>query len=110
MASTKSSKNDIHQRIETILSQDFNPQYLVVENESHQHSGPAQDSHFKVTLVSVRFEGQRSVGRHRQVYQALDCLMSQPIHALALHTYTPEEWTLRKGPAPDSPRCKGGHA
>jgi BolA protein len=30
------------------------------------------------------------------------------IHALALHTYTPDEWA-EQGVAPASPTCKGGH-
>jgi len=29
------------------------------------------------------------------------------IHALALHTYTPDEWD-NAGQVPDSPRCRGG--
>ena len=31
----------------------------------------------------------------------------QEIHALALHTYTPDEWA-QAGGAPDSPTCRGG--
>jgi BolA protein len=29
------------------------------------------------------------------------------VHALALHTYTPEEWSETEA-APDSPDCRGG--
>ncbi|NAS94258.1 BolA family transcriptional regulator, partial [Pseudomonas syringae pv. actinidiae] len=29
-------------------------------------------------------------------------------HALALHTYTPDEWA-KTGAAPASPTCAGGH-
>lgn len=101
-------KNDTHQSIESLLSHHFQPQHLQVENESHQHAGPAQNSHFKVTIVSEQFDGLRAVGRHRAVYKTLSDLMSAPVHALALHTYTPAEWDQRQADAPASPRCRGG--
>ena len=44
--------------------------------------------------------------RHQLVYRALGPLM-QDLHALALHTYTPDEWA-NEGGAPDSPACRGG--
>ena len=31
-----------------------------------------------------------------------------PVHALALHTYTPEEWEKRGGSVNASPQCRGG--
>ena len=33
--------------------------------------------------------------------------LAGPVHALALHTYTPEEWKETLA-APDSPDCRGG--
>jgi BolA protein len=30
------------------------------------------------------------------------------VHALALHTMTPEEWFAKGGQAPESPPCLGG--
>ncbi|HEX9877467.1 MAG TPA: BolA family protein, partial [Gammaproteobacteria bacterium] len=38
------------------------------------------------------FDGQRTIGRHRMVYDTLGARVGQEIHALALKTYTPEEW------------------
>ena len=52
------------------------------------------------------FAGKRAVQRHQLVYRTLGPLMQQ-IHALALHTYTPQEWAAT-GAAPDSPACRGG--
>jgi len=46
------------------------------------------------------------VARHRMVNEILAEDL-QRIHALALHTYTPEEWAER-GQAPQSPPCQGG--
>jgi BolA protein len=94
-------------KIEDRLSQHFQPDFLVVENESHMHNvPPGTEIHFRVVMVSSQFEGRRSVARHQLIYQALQAEMTQGIHALALHTYTPEEWAAQ-GLAPESPPCHG---
>jgi BolA protein len=49
----------------------------------------------------------RLVKRHQEVYGLVADLLSGPIHALALHTMTAEEWAA-KGNVPDSPDCLGG--
>lgn len=83
------------------------PSHLVVENESHRHSVPANsETHFKVTLVSEQFSGMRAVQRHQRVYSLLQEELNSGVHALALHLYTEEEWT---GERPDSPNCLGGN-
>ncbi|WP_288856343.1 BolA/IbaG family iron-sulfur metabolism protein, partial [uncultured Pseudomonas sp.] len=64
-------------------------------------------THFKAVLVSQQFEGLNRVKRHQKVYATLGSLMSE-FHALALHTYTPEEWATIDA-APASPTCAGGH-
>ena len=97
----------IQAQIEDLISSNFEPQYFEVLNESHMHNvPPGSESHFKLVLVTDKFEGKRSVARHQMVYGAMDDMMSQ-IHALALHTYTPEEFQ-EVGAAPASPDCKGG--
>lgn len=49
--------------------------------------------HFQVIIVSSQFEGKGLVDQHQMVYGALrDALGSERIHALALKTYTPEQW------------------
>lgn len=88
--------------------QRLQPHYLDIINESHMHSGPATESHFKVTLVSDDFEGVRAVQRHQRVYGLLGEELSGGVHALALHLYTPREWHQRQGSAPESPACRGG--
>lgn len=78
-------------------------------NESSKHNvPPGSESHFKLTLVSSEFAGERLVARHRRVNALVKDLLAGPIHALALHTYTPEEWSTRSGGAPLSPPCLGG--
>ncbi|CAD5109318.1 BolA family protein [Zestomonas carbonaria] len=81
------------------------PEYLDVLDESHMHSR-GLETHFKAVVVSPVFAGLNLVKRHQKVYAALGELMGQ-FHALALHTYTPEEWAVQ-GAAPDSPTCRGG--
>ena len=94
--------------IEKKLSGEFAVDYLQVENESHMHNvAPDAESHFKVTIVSNSFDEQMLIKRHRMVNQALQQEMQQ-IHALALHTLTPQEWQARGGLVADSPKCRGG--
>ena len=93
--------------IEEKLTKALNPEVLEVVNESHMHSGPATESHFKVVAVSQAFEGKMLIARHRMINQALADELGQ-IHALALHTMTPDEYFEKAGKVADSPRCEGG--
>ncbi len=84
------------------------PQFLRVENESHRHNvPPGSESHFKVTAVSPQFNGKTLLARHRMVNEILSDELSGGVHALALHTLTPDEWTKQDAVA-DSPPCLGG--
>lgn len=93
--------------IERKLDEAFQPEFREVINESHQHSvPPGSESHFKVTLVSARWNGVRKVQRHQAVYAALAEELAGPVHALALHLFSPEEWASANVPV--SPPCLGG--
>jgi BolA protein len=82
---------------------------LSLENESDQHSGPAgRESHFRLVVVSPAFEGLNRVKRHQRIYALVAELMPQPVHALALHTFTEAEWAARGQQANQSPNCRGG--
>ncbi|GAB5452042.1 MAG: BolA/IbaG family iron-sulfur metabolism protein [Halioglobus sp.] len=97
------------QEIEERLSAAFSPAYLEVVNESHMHSVPENsETHFRVVLASEVFSGLRKVARHQAVYAELAAQLEGPVHALALHTYTPDEWRDRSQQAPQSPDCLGG--
>ena len=94
--------------IESRLSESFNIEYLDVINESHMHNvAPGSESHFKVTIVCDDFDSLMLIKRHRMVNRILQQELQQ-IHALALHTMTPQEWEARGGLVADSPRCRGG--
>lgn len=74
------------------------------QRELHAQGGAGIESHFKVIVVSQAFEGQRLLGRHRQVNGVLAEELAGAIHALALHTYTEAEWQAREQ-APKTPGC-----
>ncbi|WP_160153154.1 BolA family transcriptional regulator [Microbulbifer sp. ALW1] len=93
-------------QIQQKLQDAFAPSHLEVDCESHLHNVPAgSEMHFRVVLVSEAFSAVRKVQRHQKVYGVLADEMAGPIHALALHLYTAEEWA---GQAPASPQCLGG--
>jgi acid stress-induced BolA-like protein IbaG/YrbA len=49
--------------------------------------------HLQAIVVSAQFEGKTLVKQHQMVYTAVkDALATEAIHALALKTYTPQEW------------------
>ena len=99
----------MQQQIEQILRANFAPTHLDVINESHMHNVPeGSESHFKVVIASDKFTGKSLISRHREVNSLLADLFQQGLHALALHTMTPEEWFAKSGQAPDSPECLGG--
>jgi len=99
----------MQERIEQALKDAFAPLHLEVIDESHMHDVPEDaQSHFKVTLVAEAFAGQPLIQRHRAVNQVLAGEIMDAIHALALHTMTPEEWFAKGGQSPDSPPCLGG--
>ena len=99
---------NIQQQIESQLGEALQPSFLEVFNESDQHNVPANsETHFKVVIVSAKFEGQRPVARHQKIYRALAEQLEGPVHALALHTYTAAEWEDQQV-APESPACLGG--
>lgn len=49
--------------------------------------------HLQAVVVSSQFEGKSLIKQHQLVYGALQQAMaSEAIHALALKTYTPQDW------------------
>lgn len=98
--------SEMEQHLKQQLETSLNPTHLEVINESHQHSGPASESHFKLIVVSENFKDLKLIDRHRFINKLFTEELKD-IHALAMHTYTPDEWALKKT-APDSPKCAGG--
>ena len=98
-------------QINDIVVDALSPVRLDVIDESHRHNvPPGAESHFKLVIVSDAFEGEGLVARHRRVNRLLADQLAGPVHALGLHTHTPEEWRARGESVPASPPCRGGGA
>jgi acid stress-induced BolA-like protein IbaG/YrbA len=60
--------------------------------------------HFEARVVAAAFEGLAMLDQHQAVYGPLrDVLDSGALHALALKTYTPEQWKRLQGRPRTSP-------
>lgn len=55
-------------------------------------------THFSAVVVSEEFAGKTMVQQHQLVYRTLGGKMGGEIHALAIRTYTPEQWEQSSGP------------
>ncbi|KAB2314070.1 BolA family transcriptional regulator [Betaproteobacteria bacterium SCN2] len=83
-------EDEIYNRLDAL-----SPSSVALEDESSQHAGhagAAGGKHYRLTIVSSRFQGLGAVERHRLVYEALGDLMQKGIHALAINAYGPEEF------------------
>lgn len=52
--------------------------------------------HFEATVISPAFADLGMVKQHQMVYGTLGNLMQAEIHALALRTFTPEQWQQQR--------------
>jgi BolA protein len=88
--------SDRAERIARLLRERLAALHVEVEDESHRHVGHAGAAggagHFRVLVVSPRFEGLSRVAAQRLVYDAVAELIGPEIHALAMTTLTPERW------------------
>jgi len=91
------------------LESTFQPSYLEIENESHKHSRGGFETHFRLIVVSDKFEGLSRVDRQRQVAGLFDFEREQGLHALSQRTFTSKEWAEMKGKLTlKSPACVSG--
>ncbi|ASJ95999.1 BolA family protein [Shewanella marisflavi] len=97
----------VKQQIIDTLTEVLSPVHLEVINESdNHHVPPNSETHFKVIVASAAFEGKRLIGRHRVVNEALQPQFDAGLHALSMHTFTPDEWA-QEAEVPASPKCRG---
>ncbi|MCM8534403.1 MAG: BolA family transcriptional regulator [Lentisphaeraceae bacterium] len=83
--------------IQDILTRDFQPQLLEIIDESHLHAGhmgavEGVSTHFRVKIVSEKFEGVPKIKQHKLVYKALEEQLNGDVHALALNTIKKSKW------------------
>ncbi|MGB5539216.1 MAG: BolA/IbaG family iron-sulfur metabolism protein [Gammaproteobacteria bacterium] len=55
-----------------------------------------EGDHFEATVISDRFENCTMVKQHQLVYGTLGDRMGGEIHALALRTYTRDQWRSQR--------------
>lgn len=84
------------ERIEQKLTDALQPQQLEIADDSHKHHGHAGwreggETHFRVLVVSPKFEGMGRVDRQRLVYDTLAAELNERVHALQLTCRTPDE-------------------
>ena len=87
--------------IEARLREALDAVHVEVEDESHLHAGHpgARDGagHFRALIVSERFRGLSRVKAQQLVYAAVSEWMPTEIHALAMRTLTPDQWSDAAG-------------
>lgn len=97
-------------RINKLISAELNPIFLEIEDESYRHQVPeGAESHFKITVVSEKFNELSKVARHRLLTKLLASELESGLHALSLQLYTADEWQKRGQAIPASPACRGGY-
>ena len=88
---TESRIDRIRSKLEAALA----PTELKLNDDSHLHAGHAGAAsgggHYSVRIVSLQFEGQKLVTRHRLVYDSVNDMMHKEIHALAITALAPSE-------------------
>ncbi len=88
---------DLAQHVEAVLRERLGATHVEVVDESHLHRGHVGarggGKHLRVAVVSAAFEGKPPLARHRMVNALFAEEMKGAIHALALVTKTPEEWS-----------------
>ena len=86
-----SSEEDIR----AMLNEALQPTVLELVDESALHAGHAGAAsgggHYRLRIVSSKFEGLKLVMRHRLVYDAVHTMMHSEIHALAITALAPSE-------------------
>jgi len=74
------------------------PTVLELADDSAEHVGhagaAAGGGHFSLLIVSEQFSGLSRLARHRVVLDRVGDLIPNPVHALAIRAYAPDEFPL----------------
>ncbi len=83
------------ERIRALLTAALAPTLLELADESALHAGhegaKSGGGHYRLKIVSARFDGLKLVMRHRLVYDSVHDMMHSEIHALAITALAPSE-------------------
>ncbi|KAK6017114.1 ribosomal L15, partial [Ostertagia ostertagi] len=82
------------------------PSHLEIVCESYMHNVPkGSEKHFRVQIVSDKFEGCPVLQRHRMVNSCLSDELAGPVHALRIDAIPPSKWVGQKPyPSPSMSR------
>ncbi|KAJ8727720.1 hypothetical protein PYW07_001839 [Mythimna separata] len=99
----------IESQIRSKLLSQLEAKHLDVINESYMHNVPkGSETHFKVVVVSPKFEGLPLIKRHRLINDILKEELQTGVHALSIMAKTPQQWDESDQNVESSPSCKGG--
>jgi stress-induced morphogen len=103
------NNKSIQKTIEEKLKKKFLPSHIEIINESFMHNVPkGSETHFKLIIVSEKFENISLLERHKQINETLrEEFTEGPLHALSIHPFTPSIWE-KSLKIPHSPVCLGG--
>jgi len=84
-------------KIETRISELFQPYFFSVKDVSEQHRGHQSfkenvESHFEVIIVSQKFYNKNKILRHRMVNEGLQKEFLSDLHSVTIKAYTIEEY------------------
>nr|SVE73329.1 EOG090X0K4K [Ceriodaphnia reticulata] len=106
---TSSINNPMETLIQDKLTRLLAPNHLEIFNESYMHNVPkGSETHFKVVVVSDKFESTSLLQRHRLVNEILKDELKNGVHALSIVAKTPSQWEDSSKVTEKSPACKGG--
>ncbi|XP_020284360.1 bolA-like protein DDB_G0274169 [Pseudomyrmex gracilis] len=109
MSCGKSLSKLVENSIRTKLEAALKPVHYDVINESYMHNVPqGSETHFKVIVVSEKFDNQPPIKRHRMINELLQAELERGVHALSIVAKTPEQWETSNKTITPSPACRGG--
>jgi BolA family transcriptional regulator, general stress-responsive regulator len=90
------ARETMQEMITRKLTEAFAPESLRVVDESQQHAGhaghrPGGETHFRIYIVTLAFQGKGRLERHRLINQTLSSELAAGVHALAIHAAAPGE-------------------
>ncbi|EKX36286.1 hypothetical protein GUITHDRAFT_79024, partial [Guillardia theta CCMP2712] len=91
-------KGPIYSSIWNVIDKQLQPTHIELVDDSAKHAGheamkgsTAKETHFRLKVVSSKFEGLSLVKRHQMVYALLNEQFQQGLHALNIVAKTPQE-------------------
>ena len=84
----------VAEEMHALLTEAFAPTRLEIINDSAKHSGHMGDdgsgeSHFTVEIEAAAFASMNRLARQRAVIEALDDIVGQRVHAVAIKAGVP---------------------